>query len=489
MHLVVLLATAASLAGLAPRLGLPSDRLRSVPCEGLTEAQPGQECFYFSVPERHDRPDGRSIEIFVVLLRALNQPALRAPVVFLNGGPGNAGHDLIAKISLAGPSFRQDRDLIVVDGRGVGLSRPALVCPELNSLLKDSAELIERCQAELLKSDADLEAFDTLQSAYDLVELRRELGIPRWNLFAVSYGTRLALQALRLDGPAVVAAVLDSSVPPAMPARALEYGQNQQRVFEALFAGCADDPRCAAAYPNLKDEFLALAAAMGDRPIYLSVKHPLTGEAMPVARTYDDFLEAVSLRMGLANQAVWVPLIIHAMYLHYTWGLPAPDQLLDQLFDNRDPATFGDETAYGYALLVYCREVYPFLDFEQIDRERAALFPYAARYQDEVLWRAACPRLGLSPADPILQEPVVSDVPVLLLSGDLDTLTPPTWTLDLARTLRRATIIRVPGFGHVTTLDPCVRWLAAQFLAAPDQALDTSCLEARPKLPSFLVLF
>ena len=488
IHVAVCVAVAASLARPAPRVALASERLRPAPCPSMIRAQPGQECYHFSVPEWHDRTDGRSIELFVVILRALNQPARREPIVFLNGGPGNAGHDLIDKVNLVSPTFRQDRDLIVIDGRGVGLSRPALICPELNSLLKASPDLIEHCQRELLNSGAILEAYDTLQSAFDLVELRQELGIPRWNLFAVSYGTRLALQLLRLDGQAVAAAVLDSSVPPAAPARALEYAQNQQRVFERLFAGCADDPRCVEAYPHLRDEFLALASSMTDSPIRLSVRHPLTREWVPLERTYTDFVEAVSLRLGLANQVVWVPLIIHAMYLHYTWGLPAPRQLLDQFFDNRDPDVFDNTTAYGYALLVYCREVYPFLDFEQLDAERAALYPYATRYPDEVLWRTACPQLGLPPADAAFQEPVVSDVPVLLLSGELDTLAPMAWTLDLARTLSRATVVQVPGFGHVATLDSCARRLAIQFLAAPDQALDTTCLDTRPRLPTFLVL-
>ena len=122
----------------------------------------------------------------------------------------------------------QGRDLILMDQRGAGLSEPSLDCPEIErvglELLKLSGDpgrrrtvymaAAEECRRRWLAAGVALGDYDTGTAAADFVELRRALGVAAWNLYSVSYGTRLALVLIREDPEGLRSVILDSAYPP-----------------------------------------------------------------------------------------------------------------------------------------------------------------------------------------------------------------------------------------------------------------------------------
>jgi hypothetical protein len=137
-----------------------------------------------------------------------------APTQYIAGGPGGAAWlepgeigfwlDWVDANDWAG-------DLIVYDQRGVGLSEPALACPELRDLRREllplplpSEEAYRRvrdvtraCHDRLREEGYALNRFTTTRNAADAVDLMRAIGFQQWNVYGVSYGTRVALEMMR----------------------------------------------------------------------------------------------------------------------------------------------------------------------------------------------------------------------------------------------------------------------------------------------------
>jgi pimeloyl-ACP methyl ester carboxylesterase len=179
-----------------------------------TRAEEGR----LSVPESRRRPTGRTLELRFV--RFVSTSASKGPpIVYLAGGPGASGiwsasgdrNGLFMKRRGAG-------DVIALDQRGAGLSRPAPACPGSWSYPLDRphdddrlaavlAPFLRACAAAFANS-LDVTAFNTAESADDLEDLRVALGADRLALIGMSYGTHLALAYLRRYPSRVERAVL-----------------------------------------------------------------------------------------------------------------------------------------------------------------------------------------------------------------------------------------------------------------------------------------
>lgn len=176
----------------------------------------------FTVPEdRHD-PHSRRIEIGFVRLRSTN-PHPGVPIVYLAGGPGGSG-----VATARGPrqpiflALRQVADVIALDQRGTGFSNhipsctaeqrldPALVLSEATLGAYYSATL-DRCVGRWRAAGVAVNGYTTEQSAADIEELRRLLGVARLDLWAISYGTQLAMATMRRFPGAIRRAVFASA--------------------------------------------------------------------------------------------------------------------------------------------------------------------------------------------------------------------------------------------------------------------------------------
>jgi pimeloyl-ACP methyl ester carboxylesterase len=452
------------------------------------------ECAYLSVPEQREPgtsgSPGRVIQLALAVFHPPGGATLSDPVVFLSGGPGASAlepmryqFDLLSE-----PVFAAGRDLVVFDQRGVGLSRPALDCPGYDALSLDlidrqidgrsiadqeAAELaldrLRACRAEL-EGIADLSAYHSAASAADVEDLRRALGYDQVNLWGGSYGTRLALEVMRRYPDGLRSVVLDAVYPPDVDLY-VEAPANFRRALDRLFDACSGNPVCSDAHPHLRQTFFSMIGRLNAQPVLLESEDPFTGD----------------LRQTYVNGNTILALTFQLLYdsrLRY---------LLPQQFE---AASQGDYRAFelaiaaltqsvglssrGMMLSVQCHEELAFSSPEairaEVEKHSEVRGIYTSSLLGELAYRV-CEEWGAGRAEATANEPVASDVPTLLMTGEFDPITPPAWGRRAAETLSRGYVFEYPGVGHgASALPGCPQQMLVAFLADPLSAPEDACL-------------
>ncbi len=472
---------------------LPVALIEDVACPFEIPAGEAALCGRVELPEHHGTTNGRTISMFFA--RTLSTAPVRddgpvpAPVVVLNGGPGQAGSDMIDGAWAQMAVMRRDRDLIFVDQRGTGHSDPDLYCRDLDPVAYwhggfTTADA-ERCLAPLTTAGHDPAAFNTPESALDLIALRRALGLPAWNLLGVSYGTILALEVVRHDPDGVQAVILNSPNTTRASWLDLKRMQAIRDVYTRLFADCAADPRCRAAYPALARAFLDLADRLDRRPIAFTTTDPRTGAEVAGELTFTKLLNILTIIVGSGDNARRVPQLL--WHLHQATAGEVPPHLPTVAFLYMPYWNMMDQIAYGLNVTIGCSEVRPWVDAESARTAASLLEPYVAPHAMEVDYDVFCPVWDLPRAEEALRDPVTSDRPTLILTGVYDTLTPTYLADTVARTLTNAQVMRFRGLGHdVLSVSACAREAAAAFLIDPDRGHADRCT-AEDGPPAFTV--
>lgn len=469
-HLALALALGAlSGCGEARREASPTLALR--PC-WLPGVDDQARCGTLEVFEDREARKGRTIKLRVAVVPALAASPEPDPVFVLAGGPGQSAISVARAILPVAERLRRSRDLVLVDQRGTGDSH-ALPC----ELVNPEAPLADKFKSTidpatirgcLDKLDADPRLYTTDIAMDDLDEARAALGYATVNLWGTSYGTRAGLVYLRQHPDRVRSAVLDGVAPMSLYLP-LSMARDAERAIGLLFAHCSNDPACARAYPDLEPRFRAFLAALADKPLTARVAHPKTGKIEEVTIDRDGFAGALRGLLYAPEVSALVPLVL--------------DQAMRGEVGPFVTATVGlasgiDETmSVGMFFSVVCSEDAPFFDDAALLRESQGTFvgpgPLRAMVAPCALW----PRRALPKG---YRDPVASDKPVLLLSGELDPVTPPSWAAEAKKTLPNALALDVDGVGHNTTGLGCVRKLMADFIqkGARFRELDLPALDA-----------
>jgi len=428
-------------------------RLELKPCrlEGLsTQAL----CGTHEVFEDRAAKAGRRIPLRVVVVPALAAQPQPDPLVLLAGGPGQAATR--APVLAAVERIRRHRDIVLVDQRGTGDSNP-LKCEvstpgEGLASAMDDGDVGPKLRACRERWEADVRQYTTPVAMDDLDEVREALGYAKVNLWGVSYGTRAALVYMRQHPERVRTAILDGVAPLSLylPLYAARDGQ---RALELLLSHCEQDAACAKAYPQLRSRTEALLARLEQAPEQVRVAHPRTGVSEDFPLTRKAFLGSLFGQLYSPEVASLVPLMLDRAS-HGDWAPFVAMSL--QLTDGLESSV-----SRGLYFAVVCAEDAPFYDAAAVEREARGTW-FGPTQGLEVL--AACegwPRATL-PAG--YREPVTSDVPTLLLSGELDPVTPPSWAEEAKRTLKNGLHVVVPGVGHNTLGAECARSLMGALL-------------------------
>jgi pimeloyl-ACP methyl ester carboxylesterase len=456
------------------------------------------DCGYLVVPEvRSGQPTSgaatpaaqKTIRLAVAIFKSTASNPAPDPIVYLEGGPGASPlRGYAAQANLVFGPFLAQRDLILVDQRGTGYSEPALDCPELSQAEVDALPLdlsaVESdqrqnaaflaCRDRLVKAGANLAAFSSAESAADFNDLRQLLGYSTWNLYGISYGTRLALTIERDFPQGLRSVVIDSVLAPQADLIDTQ-PDNTSRALNQLFDACTQDAVCNKAYPNLRSVFFDTANKLNQAPVKVKVTLPdvgiadLTGKQTDLLINGDGFISAIFQSLYITSYLPDLPQVIYQA----SQGNLDPVAQTSMLFMASEK-----DISWGMYASVQCYEEVPFASPDKLAAEMQA-HPELGGSQGTVDGTfALCKGWNVPPAPPLEDQAVKSDVPTLVLSGQFDPVTPPAWGKLVASTLSKSTYVELPAAGHGASLsEACPRRLALAYFDSPAAALDTSCTQ------------
>ncbi len=439
-------------------------------------------CGTVAVPENRTDPDSNMIELAVAKLHSTADDPRDDPVVQLEGGPGFGSLADVAGYSQS--TMLDERDYYLWDQRGTGFSTPSLDCTEANeatwamfSTTDDTKteggrveDAMRGCRTRLQGDGIDLNGYNTRENAADLADLRVALGIDEWNLRGVSYGSALAMETIRSHPEGLHAVLLDSIVVPDEPFGAVARGEGALRSFDELTKACADDAACDDTYGPIDELMADAAAALDETPYEGTVTDPATGEDRPVAITGED------MYAGLFR-AMYDEEIIPALPLALKAVAGGDYAIIEQLAQESIP--FVTDQVEGMTTSVDCADRLPLLDpdslepFVEAHAELGALVYVGAP-------ETGCTEWGVEATggdfNTLLQDDDV-DVPVMVMAGRFDPVTPPAGTKRVADALGVERLY-FPNAGHggVGSSD-CARELWIAFMDDPSQYPDTACMD------------
>lgn len=450
------------------------DRLH--PCEG-EEGPTDAYCGTLKVFENRETKQGRQIDLRIVVLPALSSDLKSDPVFFLAGGPGQGAAELARGLRDLFRRVQSERDIVLVDQRGTGKSHP-LKCTVESDTLKDINETdltgVDRLKKCLQGYDADPRLYTTPIAMDDLDDVRAFLGYDTINLYGGSYGTRAALVYLRQHEDRVRSVIIDGVAPPDMRLP-LFFARDAQRALDLLLADCQKDPQCNTQYPQLAQRLRTLVERLDRTPVKMRLTHPRTGIEDEV--TVNAQLIAGTLFGALYSPlaASLIPALIERAERNDFQSMLALAMINSGLADNM---------ALGMQLSVVCAEDYPRITPEEIaEQSKATLF--RGHLMEQRMKACEFWPKGTVPAN--YYEPVRSSVPTLILSGELDPVTPPNWGELAAKTLPNSKHFIAPGTGHGVIGTGCGMRIVREFIdEASVENLDTNCLKLLKRPPFFL---
>ncbi|MBN1438886.1 MAG: alpha/beta fold hydrolase [Anaerolineales bacterium] len=451
----------------------PGACLFPAPGDGRTE------CGFLTVPENRSEPEGRGVRLPVVIFKSHSENPEPDPVVFFDGGPGNSVLAL-AGLFAASP-IRRNRDLILLEQRGNNGAEPSLDCPEVDRAILSNlssagtveeetrrvAEAAGICRERLTSQvGIDLSQYHSAAAAADFEDLRRILGYEQWNLYGVSYGTRLAMFYMR-DYPAHVrSVVLDSIYPPETDTYSQLVPQAIE-VFGSLFDACAQDVRCREAYPCLEEHFYRLVEELNDDPV------PLRAGAIDVLFNGDDLVATVFNALYDTSAVPLLPLLIEEIQQGNAGVLaPIVSGAVGQLTGIN----------WGKYYSVECYEEWPFNPPEAV-ADSFARNPQISIFIPFAYDLGVCPVWNIGRAPDDADRPVASDLPTLILSGELDPITRPEFGRTAAESLGRAYRYEFPGQAHAISLSGCAQRMMLDFLDDPSVPPDEDCMADLARAP------
>lgn len=444
-------------------------------------------CGRLKVPENPNDPNSRSIEVAFMVITPERKIDSEHPVIFLSGGPGSPSLVHVETLVTV-PAIREvvvDRDWVFFDQRGGGRSVPTLFCRPG----PDYPKQVQECRDRLIKEGVDLSQYNSARISSDMEALRQALGAKQWNVWGASYGARLAMTYARYYPASTRSVLVDGPYLPEDQER-VEDMRGAEVVVNKIFSKCADDPACAAKFPELRSRFLAALPRLRQHPIAVGeerfndervadfVTDALYGGAVP---TFETRVQRVIAYADAAARGDGPELLRIEKTMNDE--TPPSPQLPDQ-------GTWHD----GQNLSIDCHEEKVFESIEEY-RQAAA----KSEFLRSLLGRegglakfSACALWPAGRADPVENTRVYYDGPILAFTGELDPTLSGLAGFKIAMIYANARNVVFRNAGHVQfyirtyNYSPeeyqyrrCALEIGRRFLADPQQALDTRCSETR----------
>ncbi len=434
-------------------------------------SQVDARCGTLTVPEDRANPDARQIDLNVAVIPAIKRDPEPDALFLLAGGPGQSAIETFPAMINLMFQIHEDRDIVLVDQRGTGESQPlrCLDPEEDESLTDEQALAIYKACPETL--DADLRFYTTENAMADLDEVRVALGYEVINLYGASYGTRAALTYLRMFPERVRTLTLDAVVDPGF-VMFMDAAEDGQAALDEFFARCETDEACSTAFPDLRMEFGEVLSRFDQAPTNIMIPHPLTHEPLDLTVTRQMITNMVFNTLYVPDLVATLPVSIHAAYADENY-VPLISQALlvnAGLYD-------------GMFYAVTCTEDAPLISAEAaVERSEGSIFG-----DRTVEFAEVCAEWPKGDVSDEFRSPVISDVPVLILSGAADPITPPRHAEAIAEDLTNELHLVFPGMGHGNLTTRCSINIFKDFIeTASTRGLDIDCVENIQPPPFFV---
>ena len=493
-------------------------RLDSVVCpfRGQIDYEPGEiECYLLQVPENREKPDSRFIELHVVKLNSTWDdeeaekdddessyelaPGKRDdPIVYLTGGPGAQVTYYIKRFKDHG--IRKHRDMYILEQRGIGYSDD--FCPYYNirkpevgnvatfeEHLAASFSAAVDCATSAADHGVDLSGYNTFENARDVKALRIALGFEKWNVWGISYGSILGQAYIKTDPEGILAVVLDAIVPLDIRNNTWAWQSVQwyDRDLKKLDEICQSQPGCATRYPDLGQRIREATLSVKDNPIVVNVKDT---ENYPKGKAYF-FTDVVA----------FLPFVFMYEQKEYP-GLPGLIYAWADAVERRDENLFKaiasvggafDDGSQGMTNAILCGDA---------DNEVQAIAGKADIEEFPVLGAAIgtvesydrraemCFEHNMVPRAEAEYTPVETELPALLIEGDMDPITPPPLAKAILPGFTNAIYVEFPYAGHGPSRSvECAGDMLNAFFDNPTADPNLSCVNEMEEPEIFAPLF
>ena len=395
--------------------------------------------------------------------------------MFLAGGPGQAATELAGQIYRGFNEIRKTRDLILIDQRGTGKSQP-LQCEDTlemdpyTTLPEDfTISDVEKCISELT---GDLSQYNSENAIRDFEAVRAALGHQQVHIYGGSYGTRAGLVYMRMFPESLKSVVLDSVGPIEVPIGL--FGQSAEQSFNKLLENCQNEPSCATQYPNLAQEFASIKQRLSQAPVTVDIDHPRLGTKTAFSISTTKFISTLQMQLYSMQTRTLVPLLIHQAFLGNYKPLAG---LIAQ-------SEGGMGIYIGLHFNIVCNEDYPKISTEMKAQDADNNFAQGMSLDMIGLVCSAWPKYQPS-AD--FYQTVKADIPTLIMSGELDPVTPASNGEKSHANLPNSHHIISKNNAHIVASTPCGINIVNEFLEKQTpKELDESCLAEIPD-ESFMV--
>jgi pimeloyl-ACP methyl ester carboxylesterase len=435
---------------------------------------------FITVPEDYDNPDGRLLKLAFVIIKAADTNPEPDPIMHLTGGPGSkALTSAIINIFKNHP-FSQNRDIILMDFRGIGFSEPAF-CPEYQDTIfqmyaenltpteakEKTLDQLSDCYDKLKAEGINLSKYNSAEVVKDLEMLRTALGIDHWNLWGISYGTRVAQTYMRDSPGSIRCVILDSPVPMGYP----DWGDEiikYKRSLKVFFNSCKENPECNNAFPDLEGQFYIAMNSLKDKPMTIKYKNG------PDGLLHLNFQDLHLIVQQLLYDPGFYPIL--------PWLIKGIGERNTEIFKNLLPRF--EKLVHSKSDLMYVTVIKydSGLILNDFHTDPNDPLHDALNYFDNVI--LMLDQIDFIRQDSLETRAVVSEIPSLILVGSVDPITPPVNAQLLKKSLSNSFMFEFPGRGHGLTRDTeCAKSIAVHFLNDPLSAPESDCIgemEANP---------
>ena len=473
--------------------------VRTVVCpfKGVVDYEPGDiTCGALAVPENREKARPRTIEIHFTKIHAKKPEDWDAtergewvkrddPIIYLTGGPGVKAQGYVNRLKEHG--VRETRDLYILEQRGIGWSSdfcptyglfdPAVSnTPDWDQYQRAGLVASEACFAAARAARVDLSGYSSIENARDVEALRRALGIDAWNVWGISYGSILGQAYLKQDPSGIRAAVIDAIVPLQQDITFHNIARYYDRVLTILADACKDDADCIKSFPDFKARLEAAILKTSMAPIEIDA---IDTELFPTGKAYffQDFVGGAAFVLFYEQD-------------NYA-SLPAFIDSYIRLFEEGNHDALKVLTAGGAGALDISQGMYNAIAcndnwFDAMAKSMTEDFSdYPALsmiFGDPALieeQQELCRRYGMEPRDASDYSAVETDIPTLIVEGQMDPITPPPLAQAILPGFENGRYVEFPFAGHGPTRSvDCAGEFLTRFFDDPQADLDMSCPES-----------